>query len=293
MAGLKEILGRIKSVKNTKKITYAMKLVSATKMKGAQDSVTKSRSYSNAIRQLLNDVMEGSDFDHPLLQARDEVKKIRLIVIGANRGLCGSYNSNINKAIKKFFDSNKNVQVETVLIGKKVVEYCKRSKISMTETHSDLPETPSDWPLDEIAKKAELDFLNKQVDEVYFIYTKFKSALSMSVQTEKLLPIDKDSLLEQIKSDKQEATTQKQTLFEPSAKKVFSELLPRILRVLVLQASLDAKASEYGSRMTAMDTATKNAGELIEALTLKFNKLRQASITSEILDIVGGANAVK
>lgn len=296
MAGLKEILGRIKSVKNTKKITYAMKLVAATKMRGAQDAVLRSRSYSDAIKELLADVLSATDdtsLNHALLEKRD-VKNVKLIIVGASKGLCGSYNSNVNKAIKSFFDNiDSNVNVKTVLLGKKLEEYFKRSKLPMTETHFDISDNPNEWPLDEICKKTEVEFENKEIDEAYVIYTKFKSAMSMTVETQQILPIDPKSLLNDMLAgaDKKEATSQ--VIFEPSSEKVFESLLPKLIRVLVQQGALDSKASEHGSRMTAMDAATKNAGELIETLTLKYNKIRQAGITSEILDIVGGASAVE
>lgn len=294
MAGLKEIKIRIKSVANTKKITYAMKLVAATKMRGAQEAVIRSKQYSESLLSLLKSVLSASDkssLEHSFLQKRS-IKKIRLIVVGANRGLCGSYNANVNKAVESFYreqaEENPQATIDAVLLGNKPIEFFKREKLSVKKAYNDLSENPEDWPLLEICQNAENDFENGEIDALYVIYTNFKSALSMTAKAEKLLPISIDELEED-----SEAVAASVALFEPSADEVFNALLPRLLRMTVHQSALDAKAGEHASRMTAMDSATKNAGELIKSLTLKYNKLRQASITSEILDIVGGANALE
>ena len=292
MAGLKEIKIRIKSVKNTKKITYAMKLVSATKMRGAQEAVERSKDYSIALRDLLTSVIancEEEKLSHPFLEARKE-KNIRLIVIGSNRGLCGGFNSNINKAVNRFYAEKTaaGATVESIIIGQKHEEHFKRMGYKYLECMGDLVEDPTRWPLEEICQDAERAYLKEEVDAVYVLYTNFKSALSMEAKAAKLFPITFDEL-------KAQTTEQgsSSTLFEPSAEAVFKTLLPRLVRIGLRQGALDSKASEHASRMTAMDSATKNAGELIDKLTLTFNKLRQASITAELLDIVGGANALE
>ena len=292
MAGLKEIKARIKSVKNTKKITYAMKLVSATKMRSAQDAVLKSRSYSDALKSLLGSVIAAtgaSELNHPLLEERKEIKKVKLLVIGANKGLCGSYNSNVNKAIAAFYEQHQDKEIEAVIIGRKVQENFKRRSLKISESHVELNDNPHSWPLDEICKNLTVEFERGAIDAAYIIYTRFKSALSTTIKTEQLLPVDPANLL----ADMEEKEITSQVLFEPSAEEVFGALLPRMLRITVGQGALDSKASEFGSRMTAMDAATKNAGELIDKLTLTHNKLRQAGITAQILEIVGGANALE
>lgn len=292
MAGLKEIKARIKSVKNTKKITYAMKLVAATKMRGAQEAVLNSREYSESIKRLLANVLQATAeaaIVHPLMETR-EVKRVALVVIGANRGLCGSYNSNVNKAIKAFYADIKakhpGVDVEAVVLGKKAHDYYKRFALKTSSVYSELSEDPASWPLADIAKQLEISFIKKEIDAAYLIFTNFKSALSAYPKTEQLLPLIPENF---VGSSAPEVN--QQTIFEPSAEKVLGAFLPRMINVSILQGALNSKASEYGARMAAMDTATKNAGELVEGLTLKFNKIRQAGITSEILDIVGGANA--
>lgn len=299
MAGTKEIKRRLVSVKNTKKITYAMKLVSAAKLRRAQESVVKARDYTTILSDLLAELygeIGGSDVVHPLMEVRSEVKNIRLLVIGGARGLCGGYNANINKRvealIKELAVNNPNAKISAVVVGKKPAEYFRRTGKSYVSSYEALSEDANLWPIDDITRDVENDFLAGNIDEVYCIFTRFKSAISVFPTTEKLLPMTGDLPIGGGSSTK---TTQASgiTLFEPSVQGVFNAVMPRILRSKIRQASLDAKASEQGSRMTAMDAATKNAGELIQQLTLSYNKLRQSGITSELLDIIGGSEALQ
>ncbi len=295
MPGLKDIKRRIKSVKNTKKITYAMKLVSAAKLKKAQDAVKASREYTDALGELLANLSrecEGADFSHPLMEAHTEVKKVRLVVVGGSRGLCGGYNTNVNKRIVKALDElgekHPGAIIETVILGKKPAEFYRLRGMKYIASHEDLPEDANLWPIDDICLSLESDFLKGEIDEAYLLYTQFRSAMSQSLRVEKLLPMDSSSSEE----EGTEFGPTGLTLFEPSPEKVFEQIVPRILRTKVRQGGLDAKASEHGSRMVAMDSATKNAGELGNKLQLKHNKLRQGAITAELLDIIGGAEAV-
>ncbi|MCO6431274.1 MAG: ATP synthase F1 subunit gamma [Deltaproteobacteria bacterium] len=295
MAGLKEIKRRLVSVRNTKKITYAMKLVAAAKLRKAQDSVTRSRAYSDSLKDLLAELSAergALDFEHPLMEPRENVQKVRLLAIGGSRGLCGGYNSNINKKIDAFYreQSDKGIEVESVLVSRKPAEYFRRLNRRYLASYETLPEDANLWPIDDICKELEHDFTRGEVDRVYMIYTKFRSALSMDVMLEKILPMD--SGVTQEGAHESAPAAEGVTLFEPSPLELFSELVPRILRARVRQACLDAKASEYGSRMTAMEAATKNAGDLIHRLTLTANKLRQSQITSQLLDILNGAEAL-
>ncbi|MCB0353041.1 MAG: ATP synthase F1 subunit gamma [Bdellovibrionales bacterium] len=295
MAGLKDIKRRIKSVKNTKKITYAMKLVSAAKLKKAQDAVKASREYTDALGQLLSELLAAlstqPDLEHPLTETRPEVKKIRIVVVGGSRGLCGAFNTNINKRVesarRELAAKNPGASIDAVIFGKKPFEYHRNRKIPFSKHYIGLSEDANEWPIEEVCLKLESDFISGEIDEAYILYTQFRSAMSQSVLLEKLLPMDA-GLSE---SGGAELSTGL-TLFEPSAEAVFEAILPRILRTKILQAGLDSKASEHGSRMVAMDSATKNAGELVHKLSLKHNKLRQGAITSELLDIIGGAEAL-
>lgn len=291
MAGLKELRRRVKSVSNTKKITYAMKLVSAAKLRKIQEAAGKSRAYTEALKGVLAQLQSGSEFSHPLLEAKSEVKKIRVLVLGGARGLCGAFNTNVNRAVDAFYKAKGNVEITATILGRKPAEHFRRVGKSYVESVESLPEDPLLWPTDEICKKLESDFMNGEFDELHLVYTRFKSAISMKATVERIFPLDKEALVAPTKEEAPAVTGN--TLFEPSAKEVFDAVVPRIIRAIVRQAALDTKASEHASRMTAMDNATKNASELIHALTLKRNKLRQAGITNQLLDIVGGAEALK
>jgi F-type H+-transporting ATPase subunit gamma len=291
MAGLKEIKNRLKSVTNTRKITYAMKLVSAAKLQKAQASVVRSREYTKALRRIVENLSsELTDVSHPLMESRAEIKNIRLLVIGGSRGLCGGYNSNVNRKIEATIADIKRqypaAQVESILVGRKPAEYFRRVGRKIYKSYETLPEDPAKWPLEEICQELEADYVRGEVDQVRFIFTQFKSAMTQNVISEQLLPVESS-----VSGDAQQASGGA-TLFEPSAKEVFSAIIPRLIRSRVFQGALDSKASEHGSRMTAMDAATKNAGELAHDLKLLRNRVRQSSITADLLDIIGGAEAL-
>ena len=311
MAGLKDIKRRIKSVGNTKKITYAMKLVSAAKLRKAQDAVKASRQYTDSLIQIAGDVFssisEKSEISHELLEEREEIKSIRIVVIGGSRGLCGAFNSNVNKklasAIKELGEKYPEASIDTYILGKKPREYVVREGVPHVKINDDLPESALAWPIDDIASDLEDAFIEKEADQVYVLYTKFKSAMSQSLELEQILPLSPSAfslddskgseVVNGVASSPEESfTPPRDAIFEPSPERVFKLIVPRILRTRIQQAGLDTKASEHGSRMVAMDSATKNAGDLSKQLKLKHNKLRQGAITSELLDIIGGAEAV-
>ena len=294
MAGIKEIRRKIGSVLNTKKITYAMKLVSAAKLRKAQDSVGRAREYVTGLNDLLRQLVSeaGDGMTHPLLAARGDVKRVRVVVIGGARGLCGSYNANVNRkleaAVKELAAKRPGVMLEFVVVGKKPAEYCRRVGREYLKSYEKLAEDANRWPIDDVCFELERDFLAGSCDEVWIIYTKFKNALSMQARCDKLLPLDPGQ-----RADGAAVPASGGTIFEPSPSAVFGAVLPRILRSNVRQACLDAKASEHASRMTAMEAATRNANELAGKLKLFANKLRQSGITRDLLDIVGGAEAIK
>lgn len=293
--GLKAIKRRRNSVSNTRQITRAMKLVSAAKLNRAQEAVTRSREYSNSLaevmRKLLKEI-DPSEINHPLMQSRTEVKKVQILVIGGSRGLCGAYNTNINKAVEAAIRERKakGLELDSILVGKKPAEYYRRVKHEYSVSYEELPENPNLWPIQEISQRVQNDFISGKVDEVILIYTEFKSVMSQRVKVERLLPFGIDESNTASAEVSEEVSSL--TIFEPSKREVFSAIIPRLMRMKVQQAALEAKASEHASRMTAMDAATKNAVELSEKLKLLFNRLRQSRITSELLDIVGGAEAV-
>lgn len=294
MAGLKEIRRRLKSVKNTKKITSAMKLVAAAKLRKTQEAVVRSRAYTDALKGVLAQLQGGSEFSHPLLEARPEVKRVRVLILGANRGLCGGFNTNLNRKVealyKEIAQKHPGSEVSTVILGKKPAEYARRVGREYLDAQENLSDDPTFWPTQEVCQRLEVDFLKGEFDELYVVYTRFRSAISTVATAERLIPLDKEALAT---TGTSVAGASGVTLFEPNPERVFDAVVPRIVRAIVRQAAFDTKASEHASRMTAMDNATKNAGELIHSLTLKFNKLRQTGITSQLLDIVGGAEALK
>jgi F-type H+-transporting ATPase subunit gamma len=295
MAGLKDIKRRLKSVNNTKKITSAMKLVSAAKLRKTQDAVVRSRAYTDSLKGVLAQLDGGNEFTHPLLQERSSVKKVRILILGANRGLCGGFNTNINRRVEALFkqlaSENPGAEISTQILGKKPSEYYRRIGRQYLEALETIADDPNEWPIQDVCQQLEVDFLKGEFDELYLVYTRFRSAISTVPMAEKLLPLSKEMVASN-QTSKAVASTGI-TLFEPNPQRVFDAVVPRIVRAIVRQAAFDTKASEHASRMTAMDNATKNAKELIYSLTLKRNKLRQSGITSQLLDIVGGAEALK
>ncbi len=296
MAGTKEIKRRIKSVQNTSKITYAMKLVSAAKLKKVQDAVTESRAYTGELKSLLSRVvaaLKGGVFSSPLIEAKAEVNNVAIVVIGGQRGLCGGYNSNLNKKleteIRQIQSENPKAKISFYVLGKKPAEYLRKTERAYAKSFEELGEDVSSWPVDELCFELEQDFINGKYDEVRLCYTKFKSAITVTPTVEKIFPL---ALEVSSTEEQKEEETAKPTKFEPDANSVITAILPRVARTQLRQASLDAKASETGSRMTAMDAATRNAKELNKKLTRTYNKVRQQGITSQLLDIIGGAEAV-
>jgi len=295
MAGLKDIKRRIRSVKNTKKITYAMKLVSAAKLKKAQDAVLSSREYTEAIYALLAELQQEIDtaaITHPLMSHRETIRNIGVLVVGGSRGLCGAYNANLNKRVdtisKELKQKYPQAELNFVLLGKKPAEFFRNKKRSYSKSYEELSEDATQWPVDEICREIEKDFIAEKLDLVMVVATRFRSAMSQEVISAQLLPVEATTL----ESDITVSHTAGNKIFEPAPELVFEAIIPRIVRTVVHQAGLDAKASELGSRMVAMDAATKNAGELVDKLTLTHNKLRQSAITAELLDIIGGAEAL-
>ena len=299
MAGLRDIKRRLTSVKNTKKITYAMKLVSAAKLKRAQDAVVRSRDYTKSLQRLVGELtveLGAKEFAHPLCENRPTIKNIALIVVGGNRGLCGGYNTNVNRKIESFTkevaSNYPGATIKNFAMGRKPAEYLRRTNRSIEISYEDLSEDPTKWSYDEVLNTVEEKFLKGEFDKVFVMYTQFRSALSMTVEIETLLPMASSITEDTSSMFAAKNTFPGKTIIEPSVEEAFLAALSRVFRVRLLQAALDAKASELASRMTAMDSATKNAGDLIKKLQLKYNKLRQAGITAELLDIIGGAEAV-
>lgn len=295
MGGLKEIRRRIGSVSNTKQITRAMKLVSAAKLRRAQDAALNGRAYSDrligVVQSLLGEISE--QFTHPLLQERKEVKNRLAVVISGERGLCGAYNTNILKALAALpADIAESQQV--IAIGARTVSSAKRLGWKLVGSYEKLPENAALWPIEAINKQVVNSFIDGTYDEVTLYYTKFHSAISQEVVKEKILPLSREALLALNVGEQQAKTSNKAGMkAQPSADRLVTDLIPLVLAARLRQAGLESKASEHASRMTAMDSATKNADDLTSKLKLFYNRARQSAITTELIDIVGGAEAVK
>jgi len=287
MATLKAIRKRIISVRNTQQITKAMKMVSAAKLRRAQDAAVAARPYAEKMTELLQNVAARvSSEAHPLLQAREE-KKILLVLFTSDRGLCGGYNANLIRAAEAFMRKNGEKQIELALVGRKGTDYFRRRRGAIAERYTGILAVPADELAAEIGEKLISRFSNGETDAVYILYSQFRSALSQVPTLEKILPI---ALAESPERSKEQAT---EYLYEPGIEQLLASLLPRITAVAIQRALLEATASEHGARMTAMDSATSNASKMIGSLTLQMNRARQASITRELMEIIGTAEALK
>ena len=285
MANLKEIRNRITSVSSTMQITSAMKMVSAAKLKKAQDAITAMRPYAEKLTELLQNLSATLDGDAGgTFTTQREVKKVLVVAITSNRGLCGAFNSNVIKEVKNRSDFYKGIEVDVLAIGKK-----GNDALSKTLTVIDNQSPVFDnLTFENVAKIADIlteKFISGDYDKIELIYNQFKNAATQIVQTEQFLP------LAPIKSDKPAATGD--YIFEPSKEEIVLTLIPKSLKTQLYKGIRDSFASEHGARMTAMHKATDNATELRNQLKLTYNKARQAAITNEILEIVGGAEALK
>ena len=293
MASLKDIRRRIGSVKNTQQITKAMKMIAAVKLRKAQDQILAARPYAHELIEVISNlalhVKGGEGRHHPLLVQR-RPNRVRLIVVTSDRGLCGSYNSNIIRRAEKFLQEKKDTfrELKVSFMGRKGHEYFKKRLSSevLDKFYPDVMARPSFEKTAAIANEVMEEFLKENLDHVYFIYNEFKSALTQKVVLETLLPARP---AKEVSSDFQKVDY----LYEPSRKEVLDALLPKHVRIQVYRILLEAVSSEHGARMTSMDSATSNAGEMISKLTLQANRVRQAAITTELMEIVSGAEALK
>lgn len=288
MATLKAIRKRISSVRNTQQITKAMKMVSAAKLRRAQEAAVAARPYAEKMTELLKNVAARVAIEaHPLLQTREE-KKIDLVLFTSDRGLCGGYNANLIRAAEAFIRRHApDKEVELTLVGRKGADHFRRRRAPIADRYLNVLATAPDELAAAIGQKLISRFINRETDAVYILYSHFRSALSQVPTLEKLLPV---SLSETNDAAEQQLT---EYLYEPGIEQLLASLLPRITDVAVQRALLEATASEHGARMTAMDSATSNASKMIGSLTLQMNRARQASITRELMEIVGTAEALK
>ncbi len=292
MASLKEVRARISSINSTQQITKAMKMVAAAKLRRAQDNITQLRPYAQKLSQMLGTVSAGAETasESPYKQTRP-VDRVLLIVITSDRGLCGAFNANVVKAALTLIDEKYAAQarqgnVQIMGIGKKGAEAFQRRGFKVNTNHIDTFGSLNFATVRAAAEEAMEGFVNGSYDVVEVIYNEFRNAAVQIVRTEQMLPI--------VATEAPAGSTASAInyIFEPAEEEIITELIPKTLKIQLYKAVLDSNASEHGARMTAMDKATDNAGELLKELRLVYNRTRQAAITTEILEIVGGAEAL-
>jgi F-type H+-transporting ATPase subunit gamma len=286
MANLKSIKKRIVSVKNTRQITKAMKMVSAAKLRRAQENVVAARPYAAKLAEVLERLANGQDADSsPLLQRRIADRAL-LIVVTSDRGLCGGFNANISKAAERFIKEKKSLysELSILTVGRKGYEFLKnRQKI--TKNYTTVFSNLNYQTAALLAQEVIAGFVAEEYDDVFIIYNAFKSVMSQDITLEQLLPISAGA----------EAADEPplEYIYEPAKGELLAEILPKHIEVQVFKALLESVASEHGARMTAMDSASKNATEMIGKLTLQYNRARQAAITTELMEIISGAESIK
>ncbi|WP_276618722.1 ATP synthase F1 subunit gamma [Syntrophomonas wolfei] len=290
-AGVREFKRRIRSVQNTQQITKAMKMVAAAKLRRAQEAAESSRPYNETLKGTLARLAAVSlDVRHPLLVKREEVRKVGYIVVTADRGLCGGYNTNIIRAANHAIaEDERKVETGIIAVGRKSRDFY-RKRGGVDAEFINLGDNISYADAREIGQYVTNAYENEEVDEVYLVYARFVNVLRQVPTVTKLLPIEPPT--QEVDSSDIKETRQVDYIYEPSAEDILLALLPRYVGSQIYNAMLEGKASEQGARMTAMGNATENAKEIISNLTLEMNKVRQAAITDEILDIVGGAEAL-
>lgn len=288
MASLKDIKKRIGSVKNTQQITKAMKMVSAAKLRRAQDAAVSARPYAEKLHQVLTNLACREEGDaHPFLVERGTDRAL-VVLMTADRGLCGGFNANVSKAAEKFIRQNEKdyTAIDLMIIGRKGREFLKsRLGESIIKTHENIANDLNYKTASLIGQEIVTSFEEETYDAVYLVYNAFQSAITQVVTFEQMLPIQPDS------DSAVEDTTD--YIYEPNRSEVLSQILPKMIEVQIFRGLLESNASEHGARMAAMDSASRNASEMIDKLTLQYNRARQAAITKELMEIISGAESVK
>ncbi len=292
MANAREILRRIRSVKNIAKVTGALETVAASRVRRAQAQTLATRAYARAAQEILSDLAErtGGEASHPLLDERETVSNICVVLITSDRGLAGPYNTNVVRDALDF-EKLQTAPVSYITVGKKGRDLMLRRGAQIIAEFSDLPASPTILDITAITRTVVDDFLKGVVDEVFIIYTEFLNTLRQEPRVLRLLPL-KPEVTERSAGGPRAQEPQAVYEFEPNAEAILDEILPRFTELVLYQCLLEALASEHSARMVAMRNATENANVLVEDLTLSYNKARQLAITSEMLDIVGGAEAL-
>lgn len=301
MPSLKDIRKRISSTKNTQQITKAMKMVAAAKLRRSQNAIINTRPYAYKVHSVLSRLAMSGQYSHPLMEKVAAPRKLLLVLLTSDRGLCGAFNANVLKYADKFYKENKTnyETINFIFIGRRGADFFKKRDVVAVDTITNLVSEIKYELAAALTDKILQEYVSGNYDEVRFVYNEFKSAISQKVVAEKLLPID--TLKEEETVGASEVDIKESTdfllaynyKFEPNAEEILKKLLPKHFAIQVYRTMLESLASEHGARMTAMDNATRNAGQMIRKLTLTYNKLRQAAITKELMEIVSGAEALK
>jgi F-type H+-transporting ATPase subunit gamma len=285
MAKTQDIKRRIKSIGNTRQLTRAMKMVSAAKLRRAQERIIRSRPYAHSVLRLLRSLAVRANPElNPLLQAHGD-RKVQLFVLAGDKGLCGSFNAGIIRRAESFAKGLEGRELSICAVGKRSKEFFTRHGYDVHKAWIDIFRDVQFSIAAEMAGEIMDRYIEQELDEVFLVYNEFKSAIQARPVVQRLLPI------EPLEID--QSGTAEDYIYEPDAARLFEQLLPHYVEQLVFQALLESVAAEHAARMTAMDSATKNAGEMIESLTLTMNRVRQASITTEIIEVVSGAEALQ
>jgi len=294
MANLKEVRTRIASVKSTQQITSAMKMVAASKLRRAQNAIIQMRPYAAKLKEILQNLSASLDAsDGSIYADQREPKNVLIVVVSSNRGLCGAFNANIIKAANKLIDEKYQSQFDAgnlsmMTIGRKVTEYFEKNDYTVLSSHDEIYDTLTFEQVSVLSQDVMDRFEEKKFDRVEIIYNQFKNAATQNLVAEQFLPVEPVEL-----EEGQTETSKVDYIFEPSKEEIVHDLIPKSLKVQFYKSLLDSYASEHGARMTAMHQATDNAQEMLKDLNLSYNKARQAAITMEIQEIVGGAEALK
>ena len=284
MPSLLDIRRRIRSVKNTQQLTKAMKTVSAAKLRRAQERVFSARPYAEQLKRVLGNLTSRvEEISHPLLVVRPE-ERILFVVVTADRGLCGAFNSNILRSASTFLREHAAQNVTVAAAGRKGRDFFKRRGVPMRAEYVNIFSKLDYGHARDIAEMIVQAYSESEIDAAYLIYNEFKSVIQQRVVIEKVLPLKRSEL--------KESEPQLDYIFEQPPQEIFNRLLPRYVEVQIYRALLESAAAEHGARMASMDTASRNAGEMIDALTLNMNRIRQAAITREIIEVVSGAGAL-
>ncbi|WP_421945117.1 ATP synthase F1 subunit gamma [Pedobacter sp.] len=295
MANLKEVRNRIASVQSTQQITKAMKMVSAAKLKRATNAIIALRPYATKLKEILGNLsasLEGSS--SPFIQER-EPNKVLIVTVSSNRGLAGAFNMNVIKAAnnliaEKYSEQFKNGNVSIISIGKKTQDFYEKRKYNVIGNNNEVYAALTFENVTKITDAIMAGFLKGEFDKVEVVYNRFRNAAVQYITTEQLLPLPKVEEVVETKADKKTANVD--YILEPSQEEIVEQLIPKSIKIQLYKAVLDSHASEHGARMTSMDKATENAGELLKALKLSYNQARQAAITTELTEIVSGAAAL-